>query len=126
MGRRLELAKRLLRDDGLIFISIDDYEYAQLKLLCDSIFGEENFINMFIWQRNSSGKTEKDKFTVNTEYVLLYSKSANYKFNEAYKPLFDGTRAMYSKNDNDGRGNYRLYPITKARNPWPETTYDLC
>ena len=124
MGRRLELAKRLLRDDGLIFISIDDYEYAQLKLLCDSIFGEENFINMFIWQRNSSGKTEKDKFTVNTEYVLLYSKSANYKLNEAYKPLSDGTRAMYSKNDNDGRGNYRLYPLQKPGNPGPETTYD--
>ena len=52
---------------------------------------------MFIWQPNSSGKTEKDKFTVNTEYVLLYSKSANYKLNEAYKPLSDGTRAMIVK-----------------------------
>ena len=120
MSRRLELAKNLMRNDGLI----DDYEYAQLKLLCDHIFGEENFINMFIWQRNSSGKTEKDKFTVNTEYILLYSKSKNYNLNEAYKPLSDGTKAMYSKNDNDGRGNYRLYPLQKPGNPGPETTYD--
>lgn len=124
MSRRLELAKSLLRDDGLIFISIDDYEYAQLKILCDDIFGENNFINMFIWQRNSSGKTEKEKFTVNTEYVMLYSKSQNYSLNEAYKPLSDGTKAMYSKNDNDGRGNYRLYPLQKPGNPGPETTYD--
>lgn len=124
MARRLELAKKLLREDGLIFISIDDYEYAQLKLLCDDIFGENNFINMFVWQRNSSGKTEKEKFTVNTEYVMLYSKSASYILNEAYKPLSDGTKAMYSKNDNDGRGNYRLYPLQKPGNPGPETTYD--
>lgn len=124
METRLKIAKNLLRDDGLIFISIDDYEYAQLKLLCDSIFNEDNFINMFIWQRNSSGKTEKDKFTVNTEYVLLYAKSSSYKLNEAYKPLSDGTKAMYSKNDNDGRGNYRLYPLQKPGSPGPETTYD--
>ncbi len=124
MSRRLKLANSLLRDDGLILISIDDYEYAQLKILCDDIFGENNFINMFIWQRNSSGKTEKEKFTVNTEYVMLYSKSQNYSLNEAYKPLSDGTKAMYSKNDNDGRGNYRLYPLQKPGNPGPETTYD--
>lgn len=124
MARRLQIARKLLSDNGLIFISIDDYEYAQLKLLCDFIFGEANFINMFIWQRNSSGKTEKDKFTVNTEYVLLYAKSEKYKLNPAYKPLSDGTKAMYNKNDNDGRGYYRLYPLQKPGNPGPETTYD--
>ena len=124
METRLKIAKNLLREDGLIFISIDDYEYAQLKLLCDSIFNEDNFINMFIWQRNSSGKTEKDKFTVNTEYILLYAKSSSYNLNEAYKPLSDGTKAMYKKNDNDGRGYYRLYPLQKPGNPGPETTYD--
>lgn len=124
MEKRLRVARNLLCDDGLIFISIDDYEFSQLKLLCDTIFGEDKFINMFIWQRNSSGKTEKDKFTVNTEYVLLYAKSKMYNLNESYKPLSDGTKAMYSKNDNDGRGNYRLYPLQKPGNPGPETTYD--
>ncbi len=124
MSKKLRIAKTLLRDDGLIFISIDDCECAQLKVLCDDVFGENNFINMFIWQRNSSGKTEKEKFTVNTEYILLYSKSKKYQLNEAYKPLSDGTKAMYSKNDNDGRGNYRLYPLQKPGSPGPETTYD--
>ena len=124
MYSRLKLSRNLLSNDGLIFISIDDYEYDNLKKICDEIFGENNYINTFIWKRNSSGKTEKDKFTVNTEYIVLYSKSQNYMLNEAFKPLSEGTKAMYSKNDNDGRGYYRLYPLQKPGNPGPETTYD--
>lgn len=124
MYKRLSIARELLAEDGLIFISIDDYEVAPLRLLCDEIFGESLFINMFIWQRNSSGKTEKEKFTVNTEYVLLYAKSSKYILNDTYKPLSEATRAMYSKDDHDGRGPYRLYPLQKPASPGPETTYD--
>lgn len=124
MEERLIVAKELLSDKGLIFISIDDNEIAQLRLLMDEIFGESNFINSFIWKRNSSVKTEKDKFTINTEYVLLYAKSLQFELNPAYKPLSDSTRKMYSKNDNDGRGFYRLYPLQKPKDPGPETTYD--
>ena len=124
MNKRLELAKELLADDGLLFISIDDYEMANLKLLCDKVFGQGRMINCFIWQRNSSGKTEKDKFTVNSEYVLLYSKTSKYVLNDVYKPLAESTVAMYSKDDNDGRGKYRLYPLQKPKDPGPETTYD--
>lgn len=124
MEERLIVAKELLSDKGLIFISIDDNEIAQLRLLMDEIFGESNFINSFIWKRNSSVKTEKDKFTINTEYVLLYAKSLQFELNPAYKPLSNSTRKMYSKNDNDGRGFYRLYPLQKPKDPGPETTYD--
>lgn len=124
MNKRLRLAKELLKKEGLIFISIDDNEDAQLKLLCDEIFSPENFINKFIWRRNSSGKTEKDKFTVNTEYVLLYSKSREFILNSTYKPLAESTRKLYVKNDGDGRGKYRLYPLQKPKSPGPETTYD--
>jgi len=124
MYKRLELARDLLTDKGLIFISIDDNEVATLKLIMDEIFGEDRFINMFVWQRNSSGKTEKDKFTINTEYVLLYARSDNYELNSVFKPLAEATRKMYSKNDNDGRGPYRLYPLQKPKDPGPETTYD--
>lgn len=124
MSKRLELAKQLLADDGLMFVSIDDYEMANLKLLCDKVFGSGRMINCFVWQRNSSGKTEKDKYTVNSEYVLLYSKSSKYVLNDAYKPLAESTVAMYSKDDNDGRGKYRLYPLQKPKEPGPETTYD--
>lgn len=124
MSERLIIAKELLNDKGLIFISIDDNEIAQLRLLMDEIFGGNNFVNSFIWKRNSSVKTEKDKFTINTEYVLLYAKSLNFELNPAYKPLSDSTKKMYNKNDNDGRGYYRLYPLQKPKDPGPETTYD--
>ncbi len=49
MNKRLRLAKELLSDEGVIFISIDDNEQANLKLLCDQVFGEDNFINNFLW-----------------------------------------------------------------------------
>ena len=124
METRLNIAKNLLTDDGLIFISIDDNEIATLKLLCDSVFGEDNFINLFVWQRNSSGKTEKDKFTVNTEYVLLYAKTLSYVLNSVYKPLAESSQKMYNKDDNDGRGKYATVSLQKPRDPGPETTYD--
>lgn len=124
MEKRLRLAKNLLSDKGVIFISIDDNEQANLKLLCDQILGEKNFVNQFIWQRNSSGKTEKDKFTINSEYVLFYKKSDLCILNSAYKPLAESTKALYKRDDNDGRGKYRLYPLQKPASPGPETTYD--
>jgi adenine-specific DNA-methyltransferase len=124
MEKRLVLAKTLLAKDGFIVISIDDNEYGPLKILCDEIFGSDLFVNTFIWQRNSSGKTEKDKYTVNTEYVLLYAKTKNYSLNDVYKPLAEATRALYKKDDKDGRGRYRLYPLQKPASPGPETSYD--
>lgn len=124
MSSRLRLAHDLLKKDGLIFVSIDDYEFSQLKLLIDSIFGEENFVNTFVWKRNSSGKTEKDKFTVNTEYVLLYSKTRDFTLNPAYKPLSEATMKSYNKDDKDGRGRYASVSLQKPRDPGPETSYD--
>lgn len=124
MSRRLQCAKKLLSEQGLIFISIDDYEVGQLKMLCDEVLGAENFINLFVWKRNSSGKTEKDKFTVNTEYVLLYAKSYKYVLHDVYKPLAESSQNMYSKDDNDGRGKYATVSLQKPRDPGPETTYD--
>ena len=121
---RLTMAQKLLSKKGLIFISIDDNELAALKLLCDEIFGEDRFINLFVWQRNSSAKTEKGKFTVNTEYVLLYAKSANYSLNPAFKPLSDASQKLFKFNDNDGRGKYQTVSLQKPRDPGPETTYD--
>ena len=124
MYPRLKLARDLLCDDGIIFISIDDYEVNNMKRICDEIFGESNYLNQVVWQRNSSGKTVSKNLIVNIEYMLIYSKSYNYKFNPIYKPLSEATVKMYSKDDNDGRGKYRLYPLQKTSSPGPETTYD--
>lgn len=121
---RLLLAKKLLGDDGLILCSIDDRNHAYVKGLFDEVFTEKCFINSFVWQKNSSGKTEKTKFTINTEYILLYAKTDSYTLNETYKELAASTKAMYRRDDNDGRGKYRLIPLQKPGNPGPETSYD--
>lgn len=121
---RLLLAKMLLSDNGLIFCSIDDRNHAYVKGLFDEVFTENCFVNSFVWQKNSSGKTEKDKFTINHEYVLLYSRNSVRQLHDTYKELAESTKAMYSRDDNDGRGKYRLIPLQKPGNPGPETTYD--
>ena len=77
MEKRLRLAKNLLADDGVIFISIDDNEQADLKQLCDSVFNEENFIDCFIWRRSGTGGL-RGIFPVTThEYMLCYALKKN-------------------------------------------------
>ena len=71
---RLKIARNLLKEDGLIFISIDDNEQARLKLICDEIFGKENFITNFIWQKKSGGGMAKYIYEGH-EYLLAYSKN---------------------------------------------------
>ena len=71
---RLHLAKTLLSDDGVIFISIDDNEQAQLKLLCDEVFGEENFVGEIIWQKKT-GASDAKSFATITEYITVYVKN---------------------------------------------------
>lgn len=76
MHDRLQLARKLLKDTGLIFISINEHEFAQLKLLCDKVFGEKNFINCMPRRTKSSGKTTKN-ISVNHDYLLVYEKIKN-------------------------------------------------
>ena len=74
MNKRLRLAKELMTEDGIIFLSIDDHEQAQLKLLCDLIFGEQNLVSNMIWQRKTGASDAKGLATI-TEYVLVYCKN---------------------------------------------------
>ena len=120
----LILSRNILSDDGVIFISIDDNEITNMRKLCDEIFGSANFINQVIWVRNSSGKTVSKQITVNIEYLLMYSRTTDYSLSPIFKPLAEATIKMYSKDDHDGRGKYRLYPLQKPSNPGPKTTYD--
>ena len=75
MNKRLRIAKRLLSDKGVIFISIDDNEQAQLKLLCDEIFLENNFIGNVIWEKTDSPRMDVKGFTVRHDYILVYAKA---------------------------------------------------
>lgn len=74
ISKRLVLAKELLKKDGIIFISIDDKEQANLKLLCDSIFGENNFITNFCWEKTQHFGRQKINYYSNCEYILCYAK----------------------------------------------------
>lgn len=78
MSKRLKLAHNLLKDSGVIFISIDDNEHSRLKLLCDDIFGENNFIGNITWEKRTKAQnttTAKDLFQSKTEYILVYKKT---------------------------------------------------
>lgn len=79
MAPRLQIARDLLTNDGVIFISIDNNEYANLKLLCDSIFGEENFVEMFSWVKTSTPPSLSIKSRKTNEYILCYEKIKNDK-----------------------------------------------
>lgn len=105
---RLKLARDLLKEDGVIFISIDDNEQANLKLLCDEIFGEDNFLAQIIWKQFHSVKNDANNFSKNTEYVLCYSK--NVIKNIIHNEIFDKSD-FYKLDDKDGKGFYKLDPV---------------
>ena len=104
MSKRLTLAKNLLSDKGVIFISIDDNEQANLKLLCDKVFGEENFVAVFPRITKKAGKTT-NVVANNNDYVLTYSKSRNIKFN-----TLEHSDKEYKHSDEyeSERGKYKL------------------
>lgn len=106
MNKRLKIAKRLLSDKGVIFISIDDNEQAQLKLLCDEVFGSDNFTGNIIWEKTDSPRMDVKGFTVRHDYIIAYQ-----------KPDFVLKRIMpddipdhYNKYDEQGR-RYYLKPL---------------
>lgn len=103
ISERLEIAKRLLSESGLIFISIDDNEYANLKLLCDAVFGELNFVTTCVWQKIHSIKNDAKYLSVNHDYVLIYAKQIEC----IHINLLGRTEEMnarYKNPDNDPRG----------------------
>lgn len=73
LKNRLELALPLLKQDGVIFLHCDDNQQAYIKVLCDEIFGEENFVNQIVWQR-TSGQQNKSHIATTTDYILIYAK----------------------------------------------------
>ena len=101
MYPRLYLARQLLSNDGTILISIDDNEYSNLKLLCDSVFGEENFIGTATWEKRTkcqNTETSKDQFQSKIEYILLYSKIPDVK----HFRLLKKSQKLYDKKDYKG------------------------
>ena len=108
---RLSFARDLLTDDGVIFISIDDNEQANLKKLCDEVFGEECFVAQFIWEKRLNRENRKET-SVRHDYILCYSK--NYYDDEVKRvnqlPMSGKALASYSNPDNDPRGLWKSDP----------------
>ena len=99
MSKRLRIAKRLLSDKGVFFISIDDNEQANLKLLCDEVFGGDKFMGDVAWQRSYSPRNDSKGISVEKEHILVYSKSENWIPGKL--PRTESMDSKYKNPDND-------------------------
>lgn len=112
---RLKLAKALLTEEGLIFISIDDNEMANLKLLCDEIFGEVNYVANIIVKSNPRGSQSKKEIASVNEYILVYAKDIRYSDIIGHK-LTDDMVSEYKCSD--AKGAYRLLGLRQRGGFW--------
>lgn len=127
---RLKLARDLLKEDGVIFISIDDNEQANLKLLCDEIFGEDNFVACLIWRKieenTSSGGTMKitKTFRKDHEYIFCYAKQNGEFLTNKYLEL-PNFENEYKNLDNDPRGEFKAGSISMKGNKNSAKYYEI-
>src|SRR5690606_21602290 len=119
MYPRLKLARNLLRDDGVIFVSIDDGEVHNLRKVCDEIFGGENFKSDISWQKRYTRSNNTTDFTTVVEHLSVYAKSDIFVVN--LLPRTQDADARYSNPDNDPRGVWKgaslLNPATPEQRP---------
>ena len=99
MWPRLYLAKNLLREDGVIFISIDDHEVANLRMVADEIFGEENFVANIIWHKKYASTNDSQGFSTMHDHILVYRKSE--KFQRNLLPRTEKQNSLYKYDSND-------------------------
>lgn len=105
MYPRLRLAYNLLRQDGAIFISIDDNELTNLRKLCDEIFGEENFLACIVWQKKYAATNDSKGFSTTHDYIVVYQKTDSFKRN--LLPRTAEQNKPYKNDDGDGKGLWR-------------------
>lgn len=105
MYSRLLLARNLLTENGLIFISIDDNEQENLKKICDETFGASNFLACISWHRNYASANDAKTFSNVIDYILVYAKTNNFKRN--LLPRTEKQNALYKYDSHDGKGRWR-------------------
>ena len=120
---RLRLARNLLTDDGVIFISIDDSEQANLKKICDEIFGDRNFVDTLIWKKLYGGKNDAKWFTHYHDYILVYTKN-KLSWYPNLLPRSDKQNDRYKNPDNDPRGVWKSADFTQF-GPTPNCVYEI-
>ena len=128
MYPRLKLARNLLTDDGVIFISIDENEVDNLKKICNEIFGENNFVTTFIWKKTSNPNSTSNNIGIEHEYIILYSKNNNYKLNFLPLDNFDLNKYVNLDEFELTRGKYKLVGLNKTgtvNDLRPNLMYDI-
>ena len=122
MRERIEMLYQLLAKDGSIWITLDDAEVHYCKVICDEIFGRENFHVNIIWQHSIQPKGYIDKFSIHHNHILLYSKSELFKINPLQREEKDNK--AYSNPDNDPKGPWRSGDVRNALYR-PNLIYDV-
>lgn len=123
MYPRLRLARTLLREDGVIFVSIDDHEVHHLRALMSEVFGEENFVATVIWQKVYAPKNTARHFSEDHDYVLAYARDASL-WEPTLLPRSDEANARYINPDDDPRGPWKPSDLT-ARNYYGQGKYEV-
>lgn len=111
MYPRLRLARNLLRDDGVIFISIDDHEVGNLRKICDEIFGENNFIANIVWQKKYGPANDSTTVSPTHDHILAYSKNIE-SWEMGLLPRNDEQMTAFKNPDNDPRGLWRASDLS--------------
>ena len=123
MYPRLYLARNLLRDDGAVFISIDDHEIDNLRKLCNEVFGDENFVATVIWQKVFSPKNSARHFSEDHDYIVVYARAAE-KWQPTLLPRTEEANARYENLDDDPRGPWTSGDLS-ARNYYADGQYEV-
>lgn len=110
MYPRLYIARELLREDGAIFISIDDNEVSQLKLICDEVFGEANFVANVIWHKRYAASNDAKGIPAMHDHILVYQRTSS--FNRNLLPRTEKQNSLYKYDSNDGKGLWRSDNLT--------------
>ena len=120
---RLHLAKNLLTDDGVIFISIDDSEVKNLKNICDEVFGASNFVAQLIWQNKKGGGNDATHIAIEHEYILTYAKNIAL-LGEFYEAYSDDYIKRYKEEDDVGRYFWDTFKRKAGKQYYPITCPD--
>jgi adenine-specific DNA-methyltransferase len=115
MYPRLFLARNLLREDGAIFISIDDSELENTRRICNEVFGEENFVTQIEWQKRYTRSNNTDDFTSVIDHIVVFARSP--EFRPQLGERLDDANARYANPDNDARGPWKAIPFQNPLSP---------
>ena len=128
MYPRLFLARQLLTEDGIIFVSIDDHEVYNLRLMMNEIFGEENCLQQLIWQRHAGGANDAKHFATDHEYILTYARNLQ-TIDRLRRPLTEKEKISYKLEDEyfETRGPYKtsVFLTMRPDNPAPGLRYEI-